>query len=285
MSSDNGAGSTLRATPLTEHAILGADYAMIALVSIFVFSRLVFYVARHKKFELQDFLIYLAYAFYLSRCALYIIVTPILFKIQDITTGVLPLPADFNQTAGLVSRLIFSAQLCFYSCLWLVKFSLLCLYKKLLLGLPPVYIWLWWALFVLCFLVGGPEDLLDTELTQLHGRHTLVVLPRVWPRATTSAPSLRHPNVTCQKKFERKLSACFLRMLLMFSLTSLVSNIPYMWKARPLIQSRSHGSASPPDVGPSNATLAEGCNLPAVRHWAGLYRLRNSTSGSDWHQR
>lgn len=155
MSSNSGAGSTLRATGITKDEIIRTDYAMIALVSLFVVSRLVFQATRRKKLELQDYLLYLAYAFYLALCALYIIGVQILFEIQDVTTGITPMPSDFIQTAGVISRLIWSAQMCFYSCLWSVKFSLLCLYRKLLFGLPTIYTRIWWALVVLCFLVSN----------------------------------------------------------------------------------------------------------------------------------
>lgn len=151
---DGGIGRSLAAKGLSEADILCTEYAMIVLVSILILSRLTLQAARRKKLEPQDFFIYFAYACFLGACALYIRVVPILFEIRDVTNGVRAMPADFVQTAGLTARLIWAAQICFYACLWSVKFSLLCLYRKLLSGLPLVYIRIWWSLVLLCFLVG-----------------------------------------------------------------------------------------------------------------------------------
>jgi hypothetical protein len=153
MSSGGGTGSTLGQTSITKEQILQVDYAMMAFVTVFMFLRLACQIIRRKRLQLQDYFLYIAYTFYLSLCVLYIIVTPILFEIQDITTGVLPMPSDFLKTAGLTSRLIWSAQTCFYSCLWSVKFSLLSLYRKLSVGLQPIYFRIWQAIVVVCFLV------------------------------------------------------------------------------------------------------------------------------------
>jgi hypothetical protein len=219
--STDGAGSTLRQTPITKDEILRIDYAMMVLVSVFIFARVVFQAARRKNLELQDYFIYLAYAFYLSLCILYIIVTPILFRIQDVAAGLLPMPSDFLSTAGYTSRLIFSAQMCFYACLWSVKFSLLCLYRKLLVGLPQIYIRIWWAIVVICFLVCKNHlELLSHELTVcLVCRRTSVLSLRVLPRARTCMPSLKPRNATLLRKLELRRSVYFLHTRSTYSRT------------------------------------------------------------------
>lgn len=115
--SSEGVGSPLQATGSTKPEILRIQYAMVTLSSLFVLARLIFRATRRKRLELQDYILYFGFACYLGACCLYITYLPILFKIQDVTTGVAPTPADFMQTAGLVSRYVWSAQMCFYACL------------------------------------------------------------------------------------------------------------------------------------------------------------------------
>ena len=110
-------GAPLQATGLTKPEILRTQYAMVTLSSAFVLARLLFQAARRKRLELQDYILYFGFACYLGACSLCITYLPILFKIQDVTTCVAPVLADFMQTAGLVSRYVWSAQMCFYACL------------------------------------------------------------------------------------------------------------------------------------------------------------------------
>lgn len=152
MSSD-GTGKSLRPIGVTENEILRTDYAMITLASLFILTRLGFQATRRKSLELQDYFLYMAYVCYLALCALYIAVVPILLEIQDITTGKKPMPPNLLEIAGVTGRILWAAQMCFYACLWLVKLSLLCLYRKLLVGLPRIYNRIWWMLVIFCFLV------------------------------------------------------------------------------------------------------------------------------------
>ena len=154
MSFDPNVGQFLVVKGFTKAEILGAAYAMLTLVSILVLVRLVFQATRRKKLELQDYFLYFACACYLGACSLYITAIPTLFRIRDITLGKVPVPSDFIQFSALDARLIWAAQMCFWSCLWSVKLSLLCLYRKLLVGLPSIYIIIWRTLMVLCVSVS-----------------------------------------------------------------------------------------------------------------------------------
>lgn len=50
----------------------------------------------------------------------------------------------------LYIRLMFVTTTLFWLALWSVKISLLVLYKKLMEGLPAIYIRMWWAVFIFC---------------------------------------------------------------------------------------------------------------------------------------
>ncbi|KAF2850315.1 hypothetical protein T440DRAFT_532115 [Plenodomus tracheiphilus IPT5] len=58
------------------------------------------------------------------------------------------MPADLKFT----SEVMWCSGMLYWTCLWFVKFSLLALYKKLLLGMPNAYRWTWWATLIFCVL-------------------------------------------------------------------------------------------------------------------------------------
>lgn len=160
MSSD-GAGSFILATGLTKPEILRIKYAMMVLVSLFVLALLIFQATRCKKLELQNYISYFAFTCYLGACPLYITMVLILFKIPDVTIGMIAIPINSINTAGLTGIRIWAAQMCFYTCLWSVKVSLLYLYRKLLAGLLWIYIRIWWvhlpsSSFMSCAFLSSP---------------------------------------------------------------------------------------------------------------------------------
>ncbi|KAF3049058.1 hypothetical protein E8E11_009739 [Didymella keratinophila] len=159
----DGAGHSISEKGFTKAEIMHTGYAMIAFVSVFVLSRLNFQVTRRKKLELQDYLLYFAYLCYLGACGQFLAVVPVYFRMADILAGKVPLPPDFLQIAGLSSRLLWGGQFVFYNGLWSVKLSLLCLYKKLLAGLPTFYIRIWWAMTTFCLLayIGATMTLIS----------------------------------------------------------------------------------------------------------------------------
>jgi hypothetical protein len=53
----------------------------------------------------------------------------------------------------LTTEVIFTSGVMFWTCLWCVKFSLLALYKKLLVGLSSAWVYTYWSIVVFCVLV------------------------------------------------------------------------------------------------------------------------------------
>lgn len=50
---------------------------------------------------------------------------------------------------------LFVNTLLFWTCLWSAKLSLLVLYRKLMTGLPYVYMRIWWGVVVFCVIVSA----------------------------------------------------------------------------------------------------------------------------------
>lgn len=139
---------------VSKQQLLNTSYGMIALTSAFVLARVAIQVSRPKKLGVEDYLVYVSYAFYLAMSILYIVVTPPLFKISDVTSGKAPpYPTILDDTLFLI-KVFFANTTIFWLVLWTVKFSLLALYRRLMVGLKSTYIMLWWAVFAFCVLVS-----------------------------------------------------------------------------------------------------------------------------------
>jgi hypothetical protein len=144
---------------ITEDHLLQTTYAMMTLTSIFILARIVTtQVVRPKRWLPQDAIIYFAYALYLVMTILYILVTPILFRLTAVGEKTLaPYPTLKDEHRFMV-KVFFCNTLLFWFVLWAVKLGFLVLYKKLMEGLHNVYIKLWWAVLTLWFLVSFSCD-------------------------------------------------------------------------------------------------------------------------------
>jgi len=99
----------------------------------------------------------LAFLLFLAQCILYIVLSPIRVKVQEVTEGKIPPYPELPYHIYLIGRLIFPALTFFWAILWTVKLGLLFLYRKLTLGLPRVYNRMWWFLVVFWAVVSFPQ--------------------------------------------------------------------------------------------------------------------------------
>jgi len=138
---------------ISQSNLLRADYALLALTSTVFVARVVVQFSRRKNFEWQDGWLYIAYAAFLAMCILYTHITPTFFKLEQLTSGEIQYWHGMQGDIKLTTEVIFSSGVLFWTCLWCIKFSLLALYKKLLVGLTNTWIYLYWGIVVFCVLV------------------------------------------------------------------------------------------------------------------------------------
>ncbi|KAF2821969.1 hypothetical protein CC86DRAFT_410364 [Ophiobolus disseminans] len=138
---------------ITEDHLLQTCYGMLALTTVFVLGRFATTtIARPKRWLPQDAFICLAYTLYLIMSVMYIVVTPILFRLTAVgEKRIKPYPT-LKDDHKLMVKIFFVNTLLFWCILWTVKMSFLMLYKKLIEGLHNVYFKLWWAVVVFWFL-------------------------------------------------------------------------------------------------------------------------------------
>ncbi|KAL6174397.1 hypothetical protein ACJQWK_00520 [Exserohilum turcicum] len=135
---------------ISQHDLLRSDYVMVAMTSAVFAVRVALQAWRRKAVEAQDILLFIAFLAYLAFAILYIVITPIFFKIQALQAGlVAPWPTMMTDIR-FASKVMWQSGMEYWTCLWFVKLSLLVLYKKLLVGMPKVYLWTWWGTLIFC---------------------------------------------------------------------------------------------------------------------------------------
>jgi hypothetical protein len=140
---------------ITESALLNTSYAMMTLTSVFILARIcTTQFVRPSRWLPQDAIIYFAYTLYLVMAILYILVTPILFRLTAVAGKTLAPYPTLKDDHKFMVKVFFCNTLLFWCILWSVKLGFLMLYKKLMEGLWNVYIRLWWAVVGFWFLVS-----------------------------------------------------------------------------------------------------------------------------------
>ena len=136
---------------------------MVAITSTVFVVRAVLQAWRRRAVEAQDILLLIAFLVYLAFSILYIVITPIFFKIQALQAGRLAPWPTMMADIRFASKVMWQSGMEYWTCLWFVKFSLLALYKKLLVGMPKVYLWTWWGTLVFCIVVSKDNLGLDPQ--------------------------------------------------------------------------------------------------------------------------
>ncbi|KAH6639598.1 hypothetical protein C7974DRAFT_449703 [Boeremia exigua] len=130
--------------------VLKVAYSMLALTSCVVLARAGVGFLKPKRLTTSDCLVYLAFACYATMCALYIAVSPYMQRVYDVGNGKTPPYPEMQTDVVKMTKMIFAAPCMFWMTLWSIKFSLLFLYRKLLVGLSGRYTIIWWVLVGIC---------------------------------------------------------------------------------------------------------------------------------------
>jgi len=141
----NGGGSS---ASFPQRTVRVVGYTTISIVSVAIIARCLLQYLRPRRIVAQDCCMAFAYLLFLAQCILYIVLSPIRVKVQEVTEGKIPPYPELPYHIYLIGRLIFPALTFFWAILWTVKLGLLFLYRKLTVGLPRVYNQMWWFLAI-----------------------------------------------------------------------------------------------------------------------------------------
>ncbi|KAF2996220.1 hypothetical protein E8E13_002562 [Curvularia kusanoi] len=132
--------------------VLKVAYSMLGLTSCVVLARAGLEISRLKRVTASDALVYLSFACFATMCALYISLSPYMQRLYDVANGTTPPYPELAQDSVKMTKMVFAAPCMFWMTLWSVKFSLLLLYRRLLVGLETRYTVIWWGTAGICLL-------------------------------------------------------------------------------------------------------------------------------------
>ncbi|KAL7782207.1 hypothetical protein V8C37DRAFT_397960 [Trichoderma ceciliae] len=101
--------------------------------------------------QLEDILIYGALVSFAIMTALYLATISTFFNLTAIQEGRMEPYASLENDLAVMLHIFFVVQFFFWLTLWMVKWSLMCMFKKLTDGLP-LYNKIWWAVLVFSIL-------------------------------------------------------------------------------------------------------------------------------------
>jgi hypothetical protein len=137
---------------VTAGRLRGTAISIIILTSMFIIAR--FFARWYKvwRFQAEDFLMLLAFAFFLAMTIGYVVLIPTLYRVTAVEQGLAPPYATIADDALFMIKIFFCNSMLLFLTLWAVKFSLLFLYRRLMTGLPKQMRW-WWGIVIFCALV------------------------------------------------------------------------------------------------------------------------------------
>lgn len=130
---------------VSERQFYEVTYSLVILASLFTIVRTGIQIWKKKAMQPQDYLLYSAYVCFLAMSISYLSIIPTIYRIGRVNNGLMLPWSTMAEDVVVYIRMMFCTTVFFWLSLWLVKLSLLALYKKLLTGLPVVYVRLWWA--------------------------------------------------------------------------------------------------------------------------------------------
>ncbi|KIX97937.1 uncharacterized protein Z520_06015 [Fonsecaea multimorphosa CBS 102226] len=153
---------------VSQRVLLGVAYSMLGITTVVFLARALVRVRQPKRFVAEDFFLLLAYLFFLSLTIMYIVLAPTMFRVTDATTGKIPIYPTILADSLFMIKIFFANTMIFWFTLYSVKFAFLCLYRRLMMGIP-MYLKLWWAAVGFCVLtlIGC----VITNFTSCHSMH------------------------------------------------------------------------------------------------------------------
>ncbi|KAI3009643.1 hypothetical protein CBS147346_1981 [Aspergillus niger] len=134
--------------------VQATGYTMIALSSAVVIARFSLIFWKLRSLQVEDGCILLSWACFLAMSIAYIIVTPVVYKIDAYTDGKIGPWATMLSDALFMIKVFFANTMLLWASLWSVKLSFLFLYRRLLQDLPGEMKW-WYALIAVWTFIGA----------------------------------------------------------------------------------------------------------------------------------
>lgn len=140
---------------LHEHQVTAAGYTLVVISALAVIARFYMQWTRRDPFSREDIIVLFAFAVFLSLGAIYIYVTPIVYRVANVIVGndTFREYPGFFQDAVTQLKVTFASAILFPTVLWTVKLSLMSISFRVA-ERQKAAIRCWWVLFVFVVLVS-----------------------------------------------------------------------------------------------------------------------------------
>jgi hypothetical protein len=131
--------------------------ALITSMTIAIFFVILRTIARWYKggFAAEDYICWFGLTCFVTMCSLYLTILAPLYTSQAVAAGLIPPPANILDQVRFLMGRFYAIQLLFWLTLWSVKFSLLFMFRRLVIGLPTYgKIWMGIVIFTALAFIG-----------------------------------------------------------------------------------------------------------------------------------
>jgi hypothetical protein len=139
---------------LHSHQVTGAGYALIVISALAVFARFYMQWARRDQFRREDIIVLFAFVVLVCLDAIYIYVTPIVYRVANVGDDTFREYPGFEDDAVTQLKVTFASAILFPTVLWSVKLSLMSLSRRVIRKQPDLVRRCWWLLLVFVVLVS-----------------------------------------------------------------------------------------------------------------------------------
>lgn len=139
---------------LTVTALMGTGIAMSIFTTAVFGAHMYLACIKQRKFGWEDGWLTAAYVVFIVITGLYLNAGEVIFRLEGLATGLVePYEPEKMAADGLhIQKTFFVTTSGLWICLWLVKASLLSLYKRLMNNLR-LYLIMWWIVVAICVIV------------------------------------------------------------------------------------------------------------------------------------
>lgn len=135
-------------------ALRATGITLLLLTTSIFSARMYLGIVKQRRFSWEDGWLIAAWAVFVVITSLYLNIGETIFRIEALAAGKIPMYPTVADDSLNLQRTFFVTTSGLWVCLWLVKASLLSLYKRLL-GSVKAYLIAWWAVVAICVIVSA----------------------------------------------------------------------------------------------------------------------------------
>jgi hypothetical protein len=141
-------------TRINNTALMATGISLAVLTTAVFSARMYLGIVKQRRFSWEDGWLIAAWAVFIAITSLYLNIGPVIFRIEALAAGDIPLYPTVADDSLALQKTFFVTTSGLWICLWLVKASLLSLYKRLV-GSVRSYLIAWWIVVVICVVVSS----------------------------------------------------------------------------------------------------------------------------------